>query len=275
MQQMETPIKLRATDVGMEYVRRRDGSKLVAVESLNVQILEGEFLSIVGPSGCGKSTFLKVVAGLVRPTSGTVLVDGNPISAPSPDRAMVFQESSLFPWYTVSQNVAYGLVCQGVKSKAAVERVAPLIDMVGLRGFEKQYPYELSGGMQQRVNLARALAVDPGLLLMDEPFASLDAQTREIMQAELLKIWQQTAKTVLFITHQISEAVYLSDRVVVMSARPGRLLAEVAIDLPRPRSLEIKSDPAFVAYETEIWHHLEAEVRRDMAANQLARSLDG
>jgi NitT/TauT family transport system ATP-binding protein len=275
MQQMETPVKLRATDVGMEYVRRRDGSKLVAVESLNVQILEGEFLSIVGPSGCGKSTFLKVVAGLVRPTSGTVLVDGNPISAPSPDRAMVFQESSLFPWYTVSQNVAYGLVCQGVKSKAAVERVAPLIDMVGLRGFEKQYPYELSGGMQQRVNLARALAVDPGLLLMDEPFASLDAQTREIMQAELLKIWQQTAKTVLFITHQISEAVYLSDRVVVMSARPGRLLAEVAIDLPRPRSLEIKSDPAFVAYETEIWHHLEAEVRRDMAANQLARSRDG
>jgi NitT/TauT family transport system ATP-binding protein len=275
MQQMEPPVKLRATNVGMEYERRRDGSKLVAVESLNVHILEGEFLSIVGPSGCGKSTFLRVVAGLVHPTSGTVLVDGQPISEPSPDRAMVFQESSLFPWYTVSQNVAYGLICQGVKSKVAIERVAPLIEMVGLRGFEKQYPYELSGGMQQRVNLARALAVDPGLLLMDEPFASLDAQTREIMQAELLKIWQQTSKTVLFITHQISEAVYLSDRVVVMSARPGRLLADVTIDLPRPRSLEIKSDPAFVAYETEIWHKLEAEVRRDMAANQLARNRDG
>jgi NitT/TauT family transport system ATP-binding protein len=275
MQQMEVPVKLHATDVGMEYVRRRDGSKLVAVESLNVDIREGEFLSIVGPSGCGKSTFLKVVAGLIKPTSGIILVDGKPISAPSPERAMVFQESSLFPWYTVSQNVAYGLVCQGVKSKVAVERVAPLIEMVGLRGFEKQYPYELSGGMQQRVNLARALAVDPGLLLMDEPFASLDAQTREIMQAELLKIWSQTRKTVLFITHQISEAVYLSDRVLVMSARPGRILADVTIELPRPRSLEIKSDPRFVAYETDIWHHLEAEVRRDMAANQLARNRQG
>jgi NitT/TauT family transport system ATP-binding protein len=275
MQQTEAPVKLHATDVGMEYVRRRDGSKLVAVESLSVDIREGEFLSIVGPSGCGKSTFLKVVAGLVKPTSGKVLVDGKQISAPSPERAMVFQESSLFPWYTVSQNVAYGLVCQGVKSKVAVERVAPLIEMVGLRGFEKQYPYELSGGMQQRVNLARALAVDPGLLLMDEPFASLDAQTREIMQAELLKIWSQTRKTVLFITHQISEAVYLSDRVVVMSARPGRILSDVTIDLPRPRSLEIKSDPRFVAYETDIWHHLEAEVRRDMAANQLARNRQG
>jgi NitT/TauT family transport system ATP-binding protein len=185
---------------------------------------------------------------------------------------MVFQESSLFPWYTVSQNVAYGLVCQGVPRKLAVERVTGLIEMVGLRGFEKQYPYELSGGMQQRVNLARALAVDPGILLMDEPFASLDAQTREIMQAELLKIWAQTGKTVLFITHQISEAAYLPDRVIVMSARPGRLLAEVTIGLPRPRSLEIKSDARFVQYEAEIWQLLEVEVRRDMAANQLAQN---
>jgi NitT/TauT family transport system ATP-binding protein len=242
------------------------------VEGLSLDIHEGEFLSIVGPSGCGKSTFLKIVAGLVQPTSGEVIVDGKPVRAPSPERAMVFQESSLFPWYTVSQNVAYGLVCQGVPRKVAAERVAGLIEMVGLRGFEKQYPYELSGGMQQRVNLARALAVDPGILLMDEPFASLDAQTREIMQAELLKIWAQTGKTVLFITHQISEATYLSDRVIVMSARPGRLLAEVTISLSRPRSLEIKSDARFVQYEAEIWRLLEVEVRREMAANQLAHN---
>jgi NitT/TauT family transport system ATP-binding protein len=266
---METPLKLEASDVGMEYVRKRDGSTLIAIDRLTLGILEGEFVSIVGPSGCGKSTFLKIVAGLIHPTTGRVTVDGRPVVAPSPDRAMVFQDSSLFPWYTVTQNVSYGLTCQGTSGKAALERVAPLIDMVGLRGFERHYPHELSGGMQQRVNLARALAVDPGMLLMDEPFASLDAQTREIMQAELLKIWQQAAKTVLFITHQINEAVYLSDRVIVMSARPGRILAEVVIDLPRPRSLEIKHEAAFVQYETDIWHQLESEVRREMAASQL------
>jgi NitT/TauT family transport system ATP-binding protein len=187
---------------------------------------------------------------------------------------MVFQDSSLFPWYTVAQNVAYGLSCQGVSKKAASERVAPLIDMVGLRGFDRHYPHELSGGMQQRVNLARALAVDPVLLLMDEPFASLDAQTREIMQAELLKIWQQTSKTVVFITHQINEAVYLSDRVVVMSARPGRMLANLTIELPRPRSLQIKHSPEFVKYEEEIWQLLEGEVRREMAAADQAVTSD-
>jgi NitT/TauT family transport system ATP-binding protein len=270
MESVPAQVKLRASDVGMEYIRRRDGSRLTAVDGLTLDIHDGEFLSIVGPSGCGKSTFLKIVAGLVQPTSGEVVVDGKLVRAPSPERAMVFQESSLFPWYTVQQNVSYGLVCQGVPRKTAIEKVSGLIEMVGLRGFEKQFPYELSGGMQQRVNLARALAVDPAILLMDEPFASLDAQTREIMQAELLKIWAQTRKTVLFITHQISEAIYLSDRVCVMSARPGRLLADVAIDLYRPRSLEIKADPRFVRYEAEIWRLLEVEVRRDMAANQLA-----
>jgi NitT/TauT family transport system ATP-binding protein len=262
-------LKLHATDVAMEYVRRRDGGRLVAIEDLTLAIPEGEFVSIVGPSGCGKSTFLKMVAGIIRPTRGRILVDGQEVLRPSPERAMVFQEASLFPWYTVSQNVAYGLVCQGIGGREARNRVSSLIAMVGLEGFERQYPYELSGGMQQRVNLARALAVDPGLLLMDEPFASLDAQTREIMQAELLNIWAQTKKTVLFITHQISEAVYLSDRVIIMSARPGRLLADITIDLPRPRSLGIKSDPRFVRYDTEIWRQLEGEVRQVMAANQL------
>jgi NitT/TauT family transport system ATP-binding protein len=261
-------VKVRADHVVIEYVRQRDGSKLLAVEGMSLEIRDGEFLSIVGPSGCGKSTMLKVVAGLIRPTSGDIAVDGKPVTKPSPERAVVFQEASLFPWYTVNQNVAYGLICQGVSKKEALERVEPLIQMVGLRGFEKQYPYELSGGMQQRVNLARALAVNPSVLLMDEPFASLDAQTREIMQAELLKIWAQTGKTVLFITHQISEAVYLSDRVVVMSARPGRIIQEVEIDLPRPRSLDIKGETRFTQYETQIWKKLEGEVLREMASGR-------
>lgn len=166
---------------------------------------------------------------------------------------MVFQDSSLFPWYSVLSNVAYGLVCQGVPKKEAQERAMPLIRLVGLEGFERKYPYQLSGGMQQRANLARALTVDPELLIMDEPFAALDAQTRELMQAELLRIWSASTKTVLFITHQIDEAIFLSDRVIVMSARPGRVIADIAIDLPRPRSLELKRTPAFVAYEEQIW----------------------
>jgi NitT/TauT family transport system ATP-binding protein len=261
--------KLHAVNVSMEYLRRRDGSRLLAIDDLSLDVAEGEFATIVGPSGCGKSTFLHIVGGLTRATRGDVQVDGKTVRQPGRDRAMVFQDSSLFPWYTVSQNVGYGLECLGVPARVAAERVAPLIEMVGLAGFEKNYPYELSGGMQQRVNIARALAIDPGLLLMDEPFASLDAQTREIMQAELLKIWNQTRKTVLFITHQISEAVYLSDRVVVMSARPGRILADIPIDLPRPRELAIKSDPRFVRYEGEIWRLLESEVRQEMATHQV------
>jgi NitT/TauT family transport system ATP-binding protein len=267
--------KLEASDVRMEYVRRRDGSTLLALEDFTLAVHEGEFVSIVGPSGCGKSTFLKILAGLIAPTGGEIKVDGRIVTGPAPDRAMVFQDSSLFPWYTVGQNVAYGLSCQGVPSRAAAERVGPLIEMVGLRGFDRHYPHELSGGMQQRVNLARALAVDPVLLLMDEPFASLDAQTREIMQAELLKIWQQTGKTVVFITHQINEAVYLSDRVIVMSGRPGRMLADIVVDLPRPRLLEIKHSNAFVQYEGDIWKLLEGEVRREMAADQIVTTDTG
>jgi NitT/TauT family transport system ATP-binding protein len=185
---------------------------------------------------------------------------------------MVFQDSSLFPWFTVRQNVAYGLGSKGIPDAVAFERVGPLIEMVGLGGFERHFPHELSGGMQQRVNLARALAVDPEILLMDEPFAALDAQTREIMQAELLTIWQQSAKTVVFITHQIGEAIFLSDRVIVMSARPGRTLGDIPIDIPRPRSLDVKRSPEFVALEDQIWHLLEGEVRRQMAATKAAPS---
>jgi NitT/TauT family transport system ATP-binding protein len=166
---------------------------------------------------------------------------------------MVFQDSSLFPWYSVVRNVAYGLMCRGVSKKEAFERAMPFIKLVGLAGFEQKYPYQLSGGMQQRANLARALTVDPELLLMDEPFAALDAQTRELMQVELIRIWTQARKTVIFITHQIDEAIFLSDRVVVMSARPGTIIADITIDLPRPRDLDLKRTPEFVAYEDQIW----------------------
>jgi NitT/TauT family transport system ATP-binding protein len=260
--------KLEAVDVRMEYYQPRTGARLLAIDDLSTSIEEGEFVSIVGPSGCGKSTFLKIVDGLIRPTSGQLRLDGRSIVAPGLDRAMVFQDASLFPWYTVLRNVSYGLECQGVGGREARQRSAPYIELVGLVGFEHHYPYELSGGMQQRVNLARALAVNPELLLMDEPFAALDAQTRELMQSELLSIWQRARKTVLFITHQIDEAIYLSDRVLVMSARPGRLLADIRIDIPRPRELEVKRTPRFMDYVDQIWRLIEGQVKRSMTADQ-------
>jgi NitT/TauT family transport system ATP-binding protein len=244
-------LALRARDIRMEYRDPATRERLVAIELLDLDIREGEFVTIVGPSGCGKSTFAKIVNGLLPATHGTIEVRK---AANGRDHAMVFQDSSLFPWYSVLSNVAYGLVCQGVSKKEAQERAMPLIRLVGLDGFEQKYPYQLSGGMQQRANLARALTVDPELLIMDEPFAALDAQTRELMQAELLRIWSTSRKTVLFITHQIDEAIFLSDRVIVMSARPGRIIADIAIELPRPRELRVKRTPEFVAYEEQIWN---------------------
>jgi NitT/TauT family transport system ATP-binding protein len=262
--------RLQAIDISMVYHQPRTGHRLLAVDGLTITIEKSEFVSIVGPSGCGKSTFLKVVDGLCSPTGGQILLDGRAVSRPGRDRAMVFQDASLFPWFSVLGNVAYGLECQGINSKDARKRAQALIGTVGLEGFENHFPYELSGGMQQRVNLARALAVDPELLLMDEPLAALDAQTRELMQAELLRIWNTTRKTVLFITHQIDEAVYLSDRVLVMSARPGRILADVSIQIARPRELAIKHQPEFHAYVDQIWGLLESQAKRTMAADQLA-----
>ena len=260
--------KLEAVGVSMEYYQPRTRARLLAIDNLSLAVDEGEFVSIVGPSGCGKSTFLKIVDGLVPATSGELRLDGRSIRGPGVERAMVFQDASLFPWYTVLRNVAYGLECQGVGRREAEQRARPLIELVGLAGFEHHYPYELSGGMQQRVNLARALTVDPELLLMDEPFAALDAQTRELMQSELLNVWQQSRKTVLFITHQIDEAVYLSDRVIVMSARPGRLLADLRIDVRRPRDLHVKRTPEFLEYSDRIWSLIEGQVKRNFAAEQ-------
>ena len=231
-----------------------------ALHGFDIEIEEGEFLSIVGPSGCGKSTFLNVVLGLIKPDSGDVRMRGRPIEGPGSDRAMVFQEFGLLPWRTVQNNIELGLELKGVTSGSRRDTSQRFIEMVGLAGFEGHYPHELSGGMKQRVGLARALATDPDVLLMDEPFAALDAQTRDIMQVELLRIWQEARKTVLFVTHQIEEAIYLSDRVMVMTKRPGHAKKIFRIDLPRPRDYEMRVTPEFNELKLEIWHALKDEI---------------
>jgi NitT/TauT family transport system ATP-binding protein len=263
--------KLAAQDVSLVYQQARTGLAVPALEGVSLEVGPGEFASIVGPSGCGKSTFLLLVDGLLRPTGGRILLDGREVTGPGPDRAMVFQDASLLPWRTVWGNVRYGLELQRRLTPEAEARARRLLEVTGLDGFEGAYPSELSGGMQQRANLARALATDPEILLMDEPFAALDAQTREMMQQELLAVWQQSRKTVLFITHQINEAVYLSDRVFIFSARPGRVKDVVRVDLPRPRPLSVKRTPAFLEYEDAAWKLIEDEVRRAMRRGRAGR----
>ena len=263
-----TSAKLVARDITIHYWLRRTGTALLAVDRANLEVRSGEFVAIVGPSGCGKTTFLNAVDGLVPITSGSLMLNGRPISKPGRDRAMVFQQPSLLPWRTVMGNIVYGLELQKILPKAqARERAQQLATLVGLHGFEEAYPTELSGGMQQRVNLARALAIDPDILLLDEPFAALDAQTREFMQLELLRVWAETGKTMLFVTHDIKEAVYLADRVAVFSARPGRVKQTLAIDLPRPRPLQIKREPRFIEYEDRIWSSIEDEIGAAFRAN--------
>ena len=254
--------KLHAIDVTIHYWMQRANQPFLAVDGASLDVAPGEFVSIVGPSGCGKTTFLNAVDGLLPITGGTLELNGHAITGPGPDRAMVFQQPSLLPWRTVMGNVIYGVELQGRASKTErLSHCRELIELVGLGGFENAFPTELSGGMQQRVNLARALATDPDMLLLDEPFAALDAQTREFMQRELLRIWGETRKTALFITHDIKEAVYLADRVVVFTKRPGRVKACVEIDLPRPRELRIKREERFLEYEDQIWNSIEEEVR--------------
>jgi len=242
---------IELVDVGVTY-RRRGGGETVALARTSLTIAPGEFICIVGPSGCGKTTLLHALDGLQTPTSGRILIDGREITGPGRDRAMVFQSASLMPWRTVVRNVTYGLELHGVPLRDAIPRAQAMIDLVGLTGFEDRHPGELSGGMQQRVNLARALVIDPEVILLDEPFAALDAQTRELMQTELLRVWDETKKTAVFITHQISEAVYLADRVVVMSARPGHVKAIVPVPIPRPRPASARRDPQMFAVEAEV-----------------------
>ena len=255
---MDGASKLRVRGLSKWYDTRT--GVLHVLDSVDLDIRDGEFVSIVGASGCGKTTMLRIVDGLEPFDSGQVSFDGREMTGEERNRAVVFQQDSLYPWRTVEQNVWFGLEAQGWPVKRRREVANELIDLVGLRGFDKHYPHELSGGMRQRVNLARAMAIDPELLLMDEPFAALDAQTREVMQQELLRIWGGKRKTVLFITHQIDEAVYLSDRVIVFSARPGRVRASIPIEIERPRPLRVKRTPRFLEYTEEIWSLIEAEV---------------
>lgn len=259
---------LRLSGLGRVF-RAPGGGTVTALEDVNLEVEHGAFVGIVGASGSGKSTLLRIVDGLLAPSTGTVEVDGRAVTGPGPDRAFVFQQDNLLPWRTIAGNVGYGLDLAGRPKAEVRARVQALIDLTGLTGFEAYYPHQVSGGMRQRANVARALAMDPKILLLDEPFAALDAQTREIMQAELLRIWGGQRKTVLFVTHQIDEAVYLSDRVVVLSARPGTVREVVEVDLPRPRELGVKRTPAFLELVDHIWRLIEQEVRQGMGVTPI------
>lgn len=258
-------------DLGKIFVVARTGEEIVALSDVSLDVRGGEFLSLVGPSGCGKSTLLNVLAGLDHPTSGTVTMHEVPITGPSADRGMVFQEYALFPWKTVWENVLFGLRYGSKRGQfSATERDRlgrHYLDLVGLAGAENKYPHELSGGMRQRCALARLFATDPEILLMDEPLAAVDAQTRIILQEELLRIWGQERdsadrKAVVFVTHAIDEAVFLSDRVAVMSTRPGRIKRLIEINLPRPRTQEVRASRAFQEAAASIWDLIREEAYR-------------
>lgn len=259
--------KISLRNVTKEFVVRQGKgtgsgpSVLTALADLSLDVAAGEFLTLVGPSGSGKTTLLDLLAGLSRPSSGGVLVDGKEVTGPGPDRAVVFQQYALFPWRTASANVSIGLEGSGLSQKDRSAKAGEFLDLVGLAGFGDRYPHELSGGMKQRVAIARSLAYEPDILLMDEPFAALDAQTREQLQDELLRIWKATGKTIVFITHGIDEAVYLGQRVAVLSARPGRLKELVDVIIPdRGGEDDVRSHPAFVEHRHQVWSLLHDEV---------------
>ena len=233
--------------------------RTLALQATDLEVAENDFVTILGPSGCGKSTLLRIVAGLDHPTGGEVLLDGRRIAGPGADRGMVFQSYTLFPWLSVLENVCFGLRERGLPRAQQLAIANGFIAKVGLRGFESHFPKQLSGGMQQRTAIARALANDPKILLLDEPFGALDNQTRALMQEMLLGIWERDQKTVLFVTHDIEEAIFLGSRVVVMSARPGRIKAEIAIDLPHPRSYKIKTTPEFVQLKERLVEEIRTE----------------
>ncbi|HEX5465340.1 MAG TPA: ABC transporter ATP-binding protein [Candidatus Limnocylindrales bacterium] len=237
---------------------RADGQPFVALGKMDLKVAAHEFVSIVGPSGCGKTTFLRIVAGLTKPDDGVIRVGGDEVHGPGRDRAVVFQDAALLPWLDVIDNIAFGLKLAGVRRSERVERAASLAQLVGLGGFEKAFPRQLSGGMRQRAGIARALAVDPEILLMDEPFSSLDEITRRNMQDELLRIWSASRKTAIFVTHSVDEAIILSDRVIVMATGPGRVVDEITVDLPRPRSVSAESSGQFMAIRNRIWETLDS-----------------
>ena len=269
-----TAVKIDFQQVRKEFVVRGEGGgpsdRFTALEDITLDVRPGEFLALVGPSGCGKSTLLDLLGGLTAPTSGRILLDGRPIEGPARDRGIVFQQYALFPWRTAAQNVEFGLDIAGLKAKQRREIARHYLDLVGLTAFADRYPHELSGGMKQRVAIARSLAYDPEVLLMDEPFAALDAQTRETLQGELLRIWRATGKTIIFITHGIDEAVVLGQRVAVMTSRPGRIKHVVEIpEALRNESEDVRSLPEFGPVRHEVWSSLRDEA---LKAQQLAGS---
>ena len=257
--------KLSIDAVSKIFPGGRRHTPTVALEPTTLKVTDGDFIAIVGPSGCGKSTLLRIVAGLETPTSGCVLLDGAPVAAPGADRGMVFQSYTLFPWLTVRENICFGLREKGMPRILQDEIAARYIDRVGLRGFENHYPKMLSGGMQQRTAIARAFANEPKILLLDEPFGALDNQTRALMQELLLGIWESESKTVLFVTHDIEEAIFVAGRVAVMTARPGRVKCEVAIDLAHPRHYTIKTSAAFSALKARLTEEIRVEAIRATA----------
>jgi len=250
---------------GLSKSFSRQGKTITALEGFDLEVAEGEFVAIVGPSGCGKSTFLHMFGGFEPKNAGRMLLDGHEVVGPGVDRGMLFQEYALYPWRTVMGNVLWPLEAQGLPKAERQKIAAKFINLVGLSDFTNHYPNELSGGMKQRVALARLLALNPRVLLMDEPFGALDAQNRELLQEELERIWEQTRKTVLFVTHDIDEAIYLADRVIIFTARPGKIKADLRIDLPRPRSIEIKKTSEYAHYRNTIWDLLRGEVLRARA----------
>jgi ABC-type nitrate/sulfonate/bicarbonate transport system ATPase subunit len=262
-----TDAKLIIHDLSVVF-RRRRGGEVVAVDALSLTVHDKEFVCIVGPSGCGKSTLLRVIAGLSRPQTGEVTLDGERVTAPGADRGMVFQSYTLFPWLTVQGNVEFGPRLSGRSPEECAQVAHRYIDLVGLAGFEHAYPKELSGGMQQRAAIARSLANDPEILLMDEPFGALDAQTRSLMQELLLRVWEQTHKTVLFVTHDIEEAILLADRIYVMTARPGRIKHEVRVPIPRPRTVAVFDSDGFIRLRREIYQSIREESLKVLATTE-------
>jgi len=259
MGHQERQVALEA--VGVRKIYRKDGREMPVLDVERFEAREGEFITIIGPSGCGKSTFLHIMGGFIPAEGGTIRVYGNTVNGPGPDRGMMFQEFALFPWKTVAGNVAWGLEAQRVPRDKIDETVSAYLELMDLSQFRNHYPAEISGGMKQRVALARVLAFNPKVLLMDEPFGALDAQTRETMQEQVTRIWERTGKTIVFVTHDIEEAVFLGDRVIVLSARPGRIREDIRIDLPRPRTLEIKKSQQCHAYRNTIWDLIRQESR--------------
>ncbi|TIS57763.1 ABC transporter ATP-binding protein [Mesorhizobium sp.] len=259
--------KLLIEHVSRTFAGVRGGQPVQALMPVELAVAANDFITILGPSGCGKSTLLRIVAGLEAPSQGRVLLDGKAVSRPGLDRGMVFQSYTLFPWLTVAENIAFGLRERGMAERERDEIVASYVDLVGLKGFENHWPKQLSGGMQQRTAIARALANDPEILLLDEPFGALDNQTRGLMQELLLGIWERRQKTVLFVTHDIEEAIFMASRVVVMTARPGRIKSDVAVDLPHPRHYTLKTSPEFSALKAQLTEDIRVEAMRTAQAH--------